>query len=345
MKFVLTLLMLVTASEAFANNYFIPNHYRNRREVNHFTATAWSTRREVGLQYKMQEADIDQNGVKLSEWNTKGFRPYVFYKSDAGIGVDADLLRDRATIDDTSDNEDDSFDIDGLNVNAGYEVPGRPMAFSLGLRKLGTEFTDKPGTTTLKSDSKAIDLGFGYKLANDIYLGGGVSVVETVEGLNEDKGNFNVLTFGAGKVFGGGEKPMATVESTLEYYEEQDTKNYELLGRGLYNMDNFQFYGELAYDWASGDLDSTGYQLTAGADMQFDKFYVGPQVSKITDDTDSDTEDDTDVMTYSLEAGARIESFEGFLRYTKSDLEAKQTGAKLENATTEILLGASYKFQ
>lgn len=337
-------MLLLFAADAFANNSFIPNYYRNRREVNEYSAVGWSNRHEAGLHYDMAEGEGKTNSIKDEETEHTSFAPYVFYRAPMNLNIEGKITKGEEKDKPVPAAANTDTDIMDYHLGLGYELEGTPMAFGLTYTSLDREFKNS-GTTT-DATAKAIGLGFGYKLADDMYAGIGWTHTMNESGRPSVEDKDNAYKIGLGKVYGDRANPMAASEVTLGFENEDHTQTWDLDIKGLYNMDAFQYYGAIGYTTASGDDKAKGWNLTLGADLLFGMFYVGPQIEWVTLDTDANTVADDESMEYSLEAGFRNEMVEAFVRYTmdKDEEEFTPSTSNTETENNTWTIGASYHF-
>ena len=352
MRALFFLLIMFTGVQAAANNYFIPNNYRNRRSANVFTGVAWSQRQEVGMLYGR---DTDTNyaaGTKNSEVTTNAFFPYGFYNMDNGFGFEGGLSKLNSETTYPSATTKDTGDSLSISAAAGLNPQGTPWAFSLGYR-LSTS-ADNDGSsgdkTTVKSNAVAI--GLGYKLFSHYYLGAGYinyksSYDYSFSGTtysSDAKNHYYYL--GGGAVFGGEKKPMATTELVLMLYNSGSSQKQELTWQGLMNVSEFQFYSRAQYAKTTENGAGLDLRLTAGMDYQFLDFFVGPEVSYDVDKTDDGTDADSKETSLGLLAGYRATAIEAYLGYNtsvrKTEYDNPSSNGKRDSGN--VNLGVAYKF-
>lgn len=339
-------MLLLFAADAFANNMFIPNYYRNRRAVNQFSAVGWSNRHEVGAHYTMGKSENTSNGTATSDDENSGFDLHTFYRTNMNLNIEATI--DKNTTENSPKPTGASTDTDHMDyhLGLGYEVEGMPWAFGL---TYASEDADEEGTGGTDEKSGALGLGVGHALGDGMYVGFGWTYTDAEEKVGTaaattDKDNKYHL--GVGKVYGDRANPMAASEATLAFENEAHTQYWELAVKGLYNMDAFQYYGEIGYDWSGGDKKTKGYDLTVGADLLFGMFYIGPEIMWMTtsEDLKPSGETETDMMVLGLEAGYRTEMVEAFVRYSTFDYESETSPNKSKVENNTWVLGASYHF-
>lgn len=340
-------LVLLFGCEAFANNYFIPNYYRNRRTQNTFSALGWSDRKEVALSYEMTDTDAKTDGKKSSETDGKEIEAHGFYRLTESWNLEAVI--------DSSKDERQAFPITGpksksdsmdYNVGAGYQVSGMPLAFGAGIEVVNDEDTTSAGVKS-SNDQNSVSLGAGYRLDSDIYLGVGYVrhvYKQTGKPSDLDQGYY----LGAGKVIGDRQKPDGAGELIFVFANENNRQNYNLIAQGLINAHQLQYTGNLYFGRGDGPSSSTTYGAAFGADYQIMDFYVGPQLNWLHMEFDwGSFKQKSTTLAPSLEVGYRIASLEAFLRYTIEDGQAKFTGlssSKVEYDGNTLTAQFTYKF-
>lgn len=333
---------VLCASEAFANNYFIPNYYRNRRFLNAYTAVGWSDRKEAGATYSIENTDNKSGGQKTSKVEESNLRAHTYYRTPMNLNVEAAILSTKQERESISFNSKDKHEIMSYNLGLGYELTDSPLAFGLVL----SHVNDKNKTSS--TDRTLVDAsgGVGYRLDGNVFLGLGYHDLDTKSDRNEE------FALGVGKVYGDRANPSAATELVLTYGNLND-KSYGLLAQGLINAEALQYYGRIGYmvtDGTQGSVDTNVLVLMAGADYKFFDFYVGPQLSYDNAEFKSSGSKATqNEFRPSLEAGYRIEFLEAFLRYDLIQGESKfnsPLGASSKNKSDGNVLTANvtYKF-
>jgi predicted porin len=348
--FILTgALLLASAELAHANNFFIPNHYRNRREPNVFSAIGWSDRREVGgsLAIEKSERDYSNSNTADSKTDSKTFGPYVFYRFPMNLNLEAKY---------SIENSDKEYaNVPSANreaksgsgmISLGYEFTEIPMALSVRYNRTNNETKASGSTSATKAKDEIVDLGLGYRLENNFYLGAGFEHNEyDYEGASDDR-KYNTVVLGGGKVFGNLKSPTATAEGFVSFYNYKNTRYRSLGLDALYNYDVWQYYGRFQYGTSSGDIDVKTWVFVAGVDWQISSFYIGPELSFASSKVDS-SEAKFSYFSPSLEAGFRLSQAEIYLRFTpeKDKYEdPSSVGSNYEDTTRTWELGAAYKF-
>lgn len=343
---IVSLLALGFCADAFANNMFIPNYYRNRRVPNAYSAIGWSDRKEVEVQYEMEDSDRKRNGTKIEDSETDSMQAHLFYRTPVNLNVETVMGYSKEDEKNPVTGDKDETKIKLYHLGLGYELTEMPLAF-------GAIFTLADGETTGDSGDSdeeitAIGLGVGYRLAGDKYLGFGLtrSNYDRSSATSNSDDDVDSFSIGAGKVYGDGKSPLAANELTFGFMNFEHTQFYGLDLRGLYNLENIQFYGEAGYDWSNGQRGSDGFSLKGGVDYLFGVIYVGPEVIYSVTNTDSGNTSDVDSLRISVETGYRVDFLEAYLRYTSDESESefavRSFNSKTEKDTWTV--GASYQF-
>lgn len=344
MKLISLVLVLLTAFEASANNAFIPNYYRNRREANDYSAIAYSQRKEAGLLVGAGTLKQETDGTKTLDSDILAVRPHSYYRvENVNMEVEYSTVR--------SDNKNvltgDTIDINaaGPLINVGFELPTTPIAVAISYDSDKTKFQNKTSGLKIDTDTRTLQMGVGYKMEGNTFLGFGISQ-EQQDSLLGDSDEEQIV-FGAGKVYGDYSNPDAAAEAILTFENERGDKTYNLEVRGLRNLGAFQYYGALGLGYQNGvNIDGRDYLFKAGVDYQInDTLYVGPELNVIV--VNYDNEESTN-LTPSLQGGYRDRHLEFFLRYDYGKTKSEDmTGA---SPTTDILyqnlitIAGIYKF-
>lgn len=341
--FYISLLLFISA-EAFANNQFIPNHYKNRREMNTYSAIGWSTRNEAGLKVNKADYETESGGTKISESDLFVAQPYLFYRVSPNFNLEMALGILSAENTDLTPTPS-TTDTDGhvLQLNAGYEFTDQPIAVGLTFAKSQVEFSSGDLDTT------NLLVGLGYRLDNNMYLGAGISHSKVELGTLLDD-SLESYSFGVGKVYGDKKAPVATTELVFTFSNEDGVKEKQLDFRGLWNHLDFQYYGSVGFAVSDsnnpGDENGSDFDFVFGVDYQFSDYYVGPQLEYTSEeDTDGDKTKD---LSPSFQFGYRTASLELYIRYTLSDEEEEDASTlpttNSEERSNQFDLAAIYRF-
>ena len=338
----LAFLVLFCSGEVFANNLFIPNYYRNRREVNQYSAIGWSNRNEAAVRYSVENNDVKTNGTKSSDNSETILYPHAFYRTPINLNIEAAVesaSEERKSLPGGAKRKIDGM---GYHLGLGYEIADTPVAFGVAVKMANVEDKPAAGAKTTTDDMSA-SIGVGYKLAEDLYLGAGYTNDRSkTKGAKEDQDNTYVI--GVGKVMGDRANPTGAAEAALQFSNEDHSQTYGLLAQGLVNSELLQYHGLISYANTTGDTKGYGLGLMVGADYQFMDFYVGPQVSYLTLDTKtSGVSTKINGWSPGLEAGYRLDFFEAFLRYEMGDTETKLVG-KTKSDYNILTAQLTYKF-
>ncbi len=350
-NFALILLSFFVASEVLANNFFIPNYYRNRRTPNNFSAIGWSDRHEASVEMKNDSSKEKEAGFTNRETDTKEMNGKVFHKLDSKLTLEAFFRQ----IDEEEENfvfvDEDKTKTHLLSLGVGYELPTAPIALGVGIRNVKSQNEDQGTGLKSNSESKLLALGAGYRLDNNIFLGLGYYNIH-IDFSNFGGSTSHIYSFGGGKVYGDLKKPDAAVETIFLWSNENRRTSINIIAQGLVNLDSMQVYGAVSSgatkERDSSQDDSTSGMLMAGLDYQFGNFYIGPQANyDVTENEGSTSADETDLLL-SLEGGFRTEQLEIFARLGKTSNKEKNPPSispddvKLEG--TDYALGATYFF-
>lgn len=330
MKKVILLAAVFLASEVYANNYFIPNHYRSRRTLNQFSAIGWSHRNEASLEYSKTESETKEDGEKIEEATESEYGPLAFYRLNENFNFEFQFLRSHENEEEVLTSTEESQKADTVRVSLGYQPSTSSMAFGYSYSK---SYAEEALDTLLNN------FGVGYRLENDYYLGAGY---QNIHGSRTS----HIYTVGLGKVWGDSKKPDSTAEGYYSWLNQDGMKQSSLGLRGLWNRDAFQYYGDiLVMQFDLGNVQYDMPTIRAGLDYQFSDYYVAPEV--IWSALNSDDMADQDSMVLSLEGGYRAHEIEIFLRYNNSDStqKARLTQPKEETAGRTFAVGFTKFFE
>lgn len=342
----LLFLFVVLGTEAFANNLFIPNYYRNRREPNQMSAIGWSDRHEAELAYEMKEGKETTNNVKNEESKSTSPQGHVFYRTPVNLNIEAQFIHQKEkekSIPVTG--PDDESKLNSYHLGLGYELENVPVAFGASFTRTKTE-TDLGAGGSSESELDIPSLGTGYHLGDGKYLGVGYSRFR-IDSSTSSEDIVDILALGIGKLYGDRKKPLAANEFVATYLNEDHTQNYGLGLSGLYNgIESLQIYGAFSYGWQNGEDGGDDMAVKLGVDYVFSMFYVGPEIEWSENNFDARNTSDREDMNYSVEAGYRDSVFEVFVRYESDESERKAPAFafKTEEEEETWALGASYKF-
>lgn len=340
--------LFIGGEVASANSFVIPNHHRGRRETNHFSAIGWSDRKEVGARLTMEKSktDYDTENTFDQEQNSTEFGPHIFYRLPINLNVEAEYTAKNEDLEysnSPTSNRKSKSNVGSLGL--GYELTGIPMAFGVHYNR------DKSTSTRLQTGSRYetkrenFELGVGYRLENQIYLGAGWTHTEAdYDSTSTSDDKYDSWMGGVGKVFGDSKRPDATVEGLLSFSNHDGIRTRSALVSGLYNYQNWQFTGAVVYGKWSGTSDFDLWNLMAGLDWQIADFYLGPQLSYTTTNS---SQYDSDSYTLSMEGGYRIAELEVYLRFTPEQAKVKfteLTNYNYKETGQTWQLGASYMF-
>ena len=331
--------------EAFANNQFIPNHYRNRRMPNQQAAIGWSTRNEVNGYLEAERADEKTAGTKTEESKTNTAMGLAFLRLNEQWNLEMTLAAGKSESEDFNPSAPtDSAQMRLGTLGVGYEFEGRPMAIGGFVASSRTDY--EFGSTGTKDHIRTefASFGLGYHLPSDIYLGAGVFTAWS-DHLAADDLVF-AYSVGAGKVFGDKKNPEATTEAVLTFINDEGTQSYALSLRGLKNQGSLQFYGQFNYGISEGNEPADELGLLAGLDYLLESgIYFGPQMSISVDNTDDAASADTKGSELSLEAGYRQGPFEAYARLARETEKSEDSFVSDQDEVTGTLtVGGTYFF-
>lgn len=319
---------LLLCTEAFANNQFIPNYYKNRRTQNHLSALGWSDRKEASLEYESSKTQEKTNGVDSGKTDTTELSGNIFYRANENFNVEFVASKE--------DEKPDASPTKVTNVwelGLGAQLSEIPMAFGL---SYGSD--DDDGDTT-----KTTALGVGYRLDN-LFMGVGYSsVAASVSGVDS---SYSHILVGGGYVWGDLKKPDAALEAVVQMYGGDNESKGTLIGiNGLWNVDEAMqpYAGFYNFDKKGGTGEIKGPMFRLGVDYDFGVVYLSPEIISANLETGSGA--DSKLTAWSLEVGHRAEgAFEVFARYTSSDSKASATGTEFKDLTTGFTVGGTYFF-
>jgi hypothetical protein len=344
MRAMIGCLVLFMSFEASANNLFIPNYYKNRRQANQFSAIGWSERHEAGAFVTRSTGEEELGGVKQEETEGTTVQPHIYHRFEQGLNLEATLTSLNSKTDDVvAPISTTKSNATALQANLGYEFQEQPMAIGVSLAAVNGK--TKNETSNVSADIKTSTLGFGwgYRLDDDIYLGAGILSSEIEVGTVD--ASVQLYSLGIGKVYGDRTNPIAAVETYFLFSNELGDKMISWAVTGLVNSGDFQYYGGLNYGNQNGQtVDETSYGIKAGLDYQFGDFYAGPQFEYTVQNADNDV-DDTASDT-SLQLGYRTASLEIYARYnlTQEKNEVVPSTGNTKDDGNDITVAAIYKF-
>ena len=153
MKIYSLFLLSFLCFDALANNAFIPNHYRNRRAMNSFSALGWSDRQEASAVLQSSLEKKKDNGVNDDRTERNLFRSSIFYKISPELNFEAALLLLKANNEDLNPSAPEDEQIShGKILGLGYQLPGSSVA--MGVQYLHTRTNLKEGSTNDKSHNR-----------------------------------------------------------------------------------------------------------------------------------------------------------------------------------------------
>ncbi len=337
--------ILLCAGEAFANNYVIPNYYRNRRFLNSYSAVGWSDRKEVGLTHSIENTDAKNSGAKFSDEEEMRLRPHLYYRTPVNLNVEAAIVsskEENKALPSGSKTKEEGME---YHLGLGYELTEAPVAFALILESAKNDLTSANGTKTDQTNFEG-SLGAGYRLPNQMYLGAGYtnSRMKT-KGTKEDLRDRYML--GLGQVYGDRANPDAAAELIMLFSNKDSAQTYVALLQSLINAGDLQYNGALTFTRLDGALSVSGYGLKAGVDYKFYDFYVGPQAAYnwLKVKTNGVESKGTEIEP-SLEAGYRVAFLEAFLRYdiSKNENKINNNLGKVEREGNVLTANVTYKF-
>ncbi len=345
MKMVMILLVGLFAVDAFANNLFIPNYYRNRRTINLMSAIGWSDRNEASVLLYADKTTTDTAGTPTNETNGHNSTLAVFRRLNDQINLETALLGGNTTSEDMNPSapERKTTAFTG-SVGLGYEFADAPVAFGISFLNLRANSESGLGVKD-HATHRFASAGVGYRLPSEIYIGTGL-VTSWLDVSDEREPTFNYLA-GAGKVFGDRKNPDAAAEASLQFQNNEHTQAYELKFAGLMNQESAQYYGSFAYELRDGTRSGDEVTLVAGMDYRLESnFYFGPQFAIGFDSADYSAGSDTKSSYLSLAAGYRVEAFEVVVRLGRDAeiSERSSPSSDEEEDSREVAIGGSYFF-
>lgn len=342
----LFLVLLFSSTTVLANNYFIPNHYKGRRELNNFTATAWSERREINGYLQTANEETSEGSTKTEESKAKDLNARIYHRStELPLTIEAGINILQAEVDDIANAEDIDRSANLINVSGGYELKDLNMAVAASAVRARYESDYSPSNDSTSTNVNFVTLGWGYKLENQIYLGLGYlnTHVDYEETGYTYQDTSHAYLAGIGKVFGDSKNPTGTAETYLQYKSEDMETDLNLTIRGLYNISEpTQLYGSIILgkiDYRDGSDDESSEELELGLDHEFGSFYIAPEISFYNLKGTSDTAD----TNYSFEVGYRAEQMEvGLIYNTRESKETYDTPPNDKTETKTLQLNFAY---
>lgn len=327
-KMAMAISTILFCSQAFANNLFIPNYYKNRRLQNHYSALGWSERKEASLEYESSKMDATINGVDSGSTKTTDLEGNVFYRANENLNIEFSLSKE--------DEKEDGLDTQTTNtweLGAGFQLSEMPLAFGVSY-----------ATQDLDGDTvKTTELGVGYRL-DGIFMGVGYET-ETSSSSGIDSTETDTV-LGGGYVWGDLKKPDAAIEVSYAIHGGDDGAKGSTYGvSGIWNYEAAQIYGSFFNIDSEDDLSSTkGTMFKLGVDYSFGLIYLAPEIiSANLKFTPGGAE--TKFTTWSVEVGHRAEgAFEVFARYTSSDTKSEGLGIEEKDLLTGFTVGGTYFF-
>lgn len=346
MKSLIAILVGVVCLEAGANNYFIPNHYRSRRAANVFSAVGWSDRKEATAVLKHNKDLTKRASIKREEDTSNSLEAATFYRVSPQWNIEGlvtYLASKEKEFNPSADGDQNTGKTFGLGV--GYAFPEAPAVIAANI--FHSRFDAKDGATDVRSHSwiSSYNLGVGWKLPSDIYLGGGISAGWSRLGGIKHGPTWGYY-LGGGKVFGDAKNPVATVETYLLFANVNNTQVYRLGARGLWNMEAFQFIGSLGYGTDQGADKGSSAEIAFGVDYELQAFYINPLIAlEVEKDEDGIPDNDTETVL-SLELGYRQKPYEAFVRYNygKDKIDYEAPISDVESNESEVTVGGTYFF-
>lgn len=332
LKITVLLASLMLFSEAFANNLFIPNSYRSRREQNEFSALGWSERKEANLQYGTGTGEED-DGTTATDQDTSALEGEVFYRMNDTTNVEFVYEDNQVKPDGGS-----TAKVSGWDLGVGHQFNDQ-MALGLSYESGNRD----NGTTDF--DTTTYSVGFGYKLDNNWFLGLGYRNSEDDVTGDPTK---STTALGAGYVWGDAKKPTANFEVAYLMFGG-DYSGGDIVARGLYNYGQGQYFAAVTMkgekdETGATETETTGTEMQLGVDYHVtDAWYVAPAITmNNTENDDAGTEDTTNNM--SLEVGYRQQAaWEAFFRYDNNKTE-DGAGGNTETTGTVMTVGGTYFF-
>ncbi len=342
---------------AVANNFHIPNYYKNRRTSNIFSSVGWSSRNEVGINYKKVDREDKPEGSGFQDNKYDAFASVLhgYYRINEQFNLEIQAENTGREQDDLPSGEKNENDTLEFESQLGYKFATLPIVMSGGLIYSKDESLEEDsffGKSTNEVKSIGAVLGMSYKMPNNIFYGLGFKHNDTKRedkddfGTQKDDQKSQTVNIGMGQVFGDLDSPDAAYEFNITNEFLGSTKFLFLSLQGLYNKNIFQTYGGLLFARAtSTGKDIKKYTFNAGVDVSVNDFYFGPEftasLNKISDDFKAV---ETNI---SLQAGYRTSLMEFYLA-----LENETTKFEYDNPlstdfkSTEqaITIGGVYKF-
>lgn len=343
MRVLFALVLMAMSFEAFANNYIIPNYYRARREANQLAAIGWSTRKEVNATLGHKQQGTEVNGTSSNDVTTTALSPSVFYRLSDQWNFETSLTYEMSEeSDDTPPIDEDSNTLRGIHLGGGYRFSQLPAVISATFTQSRTDIED--GTSGDKSHIRfeMASVGYGHRLDNDVYVGGGLIGAWFNDLLPEDEPNWAYLV-GVGKVFDPGERPGAAAEAILMFTNNEHSQDYTAGIRVLMNRALIQIYGEFGYGITQGEDKGSEYGLEVGFDHEMNAYYLNPEMSFDVDSDDNGTTE-TETLAISLEVGYRLRPVQAFLRLAYKTEDTESGASNEEETETGFLVGGSYFF-
>jgi hypothetical protein len=347
--FVIALVLLLWNSDSFAagTNYFIPNHYQGRRNLNRFTAVAWSERNEVGVvashsKNKQQEDDVDSG-----ETSSRFITPYAFYRVNENINTEL-AVNYFELVDRSPTNPDHKTNDYLIMPQIGYEFSEIPFAVSVGLEYSEMESEDEGSPLKSRYKSKTFTPAVGYKLPTDIFVGFGY-YHSISEDSNGPTGKYHSYYLGAGQILGDEKNPFATYEAVFSYSNNSNIQNYGMTLLGLYNMAPIQLYGNLNLSFIDGYLNGDTESVVLGVDYPIASFYLAPELTYSRSGWSTELSSSTSwSASGSIELGYRVLPLEIFFRYNQrtsnSHAESGSFISEDDSRGQQMFVGGNYRF-
>jgi len=319
-----------------ASVFFIPNYYRHDIDPDLYASLGWSTRKTFGLEYSnTKSAQSYDSGAWSSDLQTtsQSYYPFAFYRFDDGLNLQITAPQTRISRHGGPVLSESTTGQRTYAIGAGYEFADVPIAVSfrylhsnaskveyntLVIDSSCSSLPCPPFNPDFSSSSNEMQIGFGYRLPGNNYLG--LALDQYVENTRFDA---NVLTqrigVGYGSVVGEKESPTAALETGFFIANGSGTQTYSLVIQGLRNIQDWQVTGVAQILRNDGPNPDYEYTAKLGCDYQFSVFYVGPEVSYFVANSPLASVADVSETAFGLEAGLRLKPVVVFLSYGVSD--------------------------
>ncbi|MGZ3722072.1 MAG: hypothetical protein ACXVA9_04020, partial [Bdellovibrionales bacterium] len=150
MRGLVFLFVTLIGTQAYANNSFVPNFYKNRKELNHFAALGWSDRHEVEVNYFTESSAIDVDGVRSTDSTISGPKLQGYYRLPNKINfeIDGALTKTDSALSGYSTARSSQDSTSRGRFATGYEFANIPLALGASYQSLESNSTDTDHNTT-----------------------------------------------------------------------------------------------------------------------------------------------------------------------------------------------------